>query len=297
MSVAFKRQQQPPLARAPSKQRSGLEVEKYYGGINKAITPPPYSKSTSSSSLIVAPPHPVLQDPSPRSILSSSENSSRSSTPKKKVRFSFDATPADDFNTIPLDNISAARNESSNAAVKVPKSGHPLKKAITSSGIPTRKIPPPVRPSLSEQLSGIAMKASEITASLRNRGNKVSPLMTASSTSSAILTIPSVCHSVGNLTSKFPSTCSYYSDHLEFLFYHPHESAEIRMVIWYRDMATTALLSSPPRFRFRVPRRLVHFSLDYDPSKHFIVLTLPSSLASSQIKDVVMPLLPAQSCK
>jgi hypothetical protein len=47
----------------------------------------------------------------------------------------------------------------------------------------------------------------------------------------------------------------------------------------------------PGKILFRVPRKLVHFASDYDPSKHYVTLFLSSSLALESIRAEVMPLI------
>lgn len=51
----------------------------------------------------------------------------------------------------------------------------------------------------------------------------------------------------------------------------------------------------PGKIHFRVPRKLVHFASDYDPSKHYVTLFLSSSLALERIRGEILPLIPGRN--
>ena len=63
------------------------------------------------------------------------------------------------------------------------------------------------------------------------------------------------------------------------------------MVMHYCDMIQTALAGG--RLKFKLPRRLVHFSSDFDPNNptHVIAIELGTSAASTIIREKIMPII------
>lgn len=171
--------------------------------------------------------------------------------------------------------------------------------------------PVPTRPSLSAQLATISANAEAITQDIRAKAG-MSPYSSSNSTvgtgnSSTVgadpyllLSMPAKCFTVGTLNCKYPSPVRFFPDRLEYTFHHPFEASEINMIMSYRDMSSFAL-NSPAATRmllsFRVPRRLTHFSNDFDPSNpmHNIVIELASQLAVNQIKEKIIPIIPSAS--
>jgi hypothetical protein len=60
------------------------------------------------------------------------------------------------------------------------------------------------------------------------------------------------------------------------------------MVMYYRDMNTVSLHNTS--LRFKLPRQLVHFKGDFDPSNssHQIVVELSTSHAAACVRDNVL---------
>ena len=89
----------------------------------------------------------------------------------------------------------------------------------------------------------------------------------------------------------------FYRDRLEYTFHHPFQSTEIQLILYYRDMQSLTLSPNPQpgKIHFRVPRKLVHFASDYDPTKHYVTLYLSSSLALENIRNEILPLIPGRN--
>jgi hypothetical protein len=92
---------------------------------------------------------------------------------------------------------------------------------------------------------------------------------------------------------RYPAQAIFYSDRLEYTFHHPFQAAEVHLVLSYKDMnhLTLATNPAPGKMYFRVPRKLVHFARDFDPTKHFVVLYLSSSASLHSLRENVMPLI------
>lgn len=96
---------------------------------------------------------------------------------------------------------------------------------------------------------------------------------------------------------RYPAPAVFYRDRLEYTFHHPFQSAEIHLILYYRDMQGLTLSPNPQpgKIHFRVPRKLVHFASDYDPTKHYVTLYLSSSLALENIRNEILPLVPGRN--
>jgi hypothetical protein len=145
------------------------------------------------------------------------------------------------------------------------------------------------RPSLSEQLSAIADKAGEVTADIRAKAGMDSNKYAEK----PLLTSPAKNFTVGALQCRYAAPAEFFGDRMEYKFHHPFQNSEIHLTIYYRDMNNASLTASPApgKFIFRVPRHLVHFAADYDPSKHYVVLFLSSSADLAFIRKHIMPKL------
>ena len=140
----------------------------------------------------------------------------------------------------------------------------------------------PVRPSLSEQLAAIGHGAEEITKGIRSRLGGGPPARSGIGGESAICTIPVKGFCVGNLSCRYPAPISFYDSYCEFQFHHPYENSIIEMLMRYCDM--TAIVLSGSRFTFNIPRQLIHFKLDYNPSVHAVVVEFVGSSAVAEIQ-------------
>jgi hypothetical protein len=151
-------------------------------------------------------------------------------------------------------------------ATRLERSGMKRAPAVTSAHA-TISLRSRQRPSLSEQLSAVGSKASEITAEIRrNFEGTISAAATEHSTyNSPQCTVPTSSISVGTLRGKYPAPVFFFADRCEFQFCHPYQACEVHMVMYYRDMSSRALLAR--HFSFHIPRRLVHFYKDYDPAR------------------------------
>lgn len=187
-------------------------------------------------------------------------------------------------------NKSLAQSQETDATIRTRANAIPASNCIC---IAARKPIKNVRPSLSEQLAAIGDKADALTKTIReNAGMKP-----VSDVDRPLFTTPSTNFNVGRLACRFPSPVHFYTSRVEYTFHHPYEATEIAMVMYYQDMSQVVLSdsssSSPFRLSFRVPRRLIHFGDDYDPSKSDSVVTidLPTGLAVNQIRRQVLPLI------
>ena len=144
------------------------------------------------------------------------------------------------------------------------------------------------RPSLSEQLAAITADADALAKDIRTKGgldkddNPSDP---------AIVVLPAKSFSVGTLCCRYPSPTRYFRDRIEYTFHHPYENSEVHMVMHYCDMIQVALTGG--RLKFKLPRRLVHFSSDFDPNNptHVIAIELGTSAASTIIREKIMPII------
>ena len=88
---------------------------------------------------------------------------------------------------------------------------------------------------------------------------------------------------------------NFYRDRCEYVFHHPHELSEISMIMWYRDMVACTVLGGS-KFSFKIPKKLNHFSADYDPSNpvHTVVIETATPSSILLIREKVLPLV--KSC-
>jgi hypothetical protein len=144
------------------------------------------------------------------------------------------------------------------------------------------------RPSLSEQLAAITADADALAKDIRAKGgldkddNPGDPV---------IVVLPAKSFSVGTLCCRYPSPTRYYRDRIEYTFHHPYENSEVHMTMYYCDMIQVALTGG--RLKFKLPRRLVHFSSDFDPNNptHVIAIELGTSAASTILREKIMPII------
>ena len=63
------------------------------------------------------------------------------------------------------------------------------------------------------------------------------------------------------------------------------------MVMFYKDMSTCAVQNG--HFRFKIPKKLGHFGMDYDHFNptHQISIELATASAATDIKEIVIPLV------
>lgn len=167
----------------------------------------------------------------------------------------------------------------------------PVAKASPKFGLPIKQ---PTRPSLSDQLAAIADTASQITAGIKASSSGQHAFAgERCDMETALTSFPVRSFSIGTLTCRSPNTAIFYHDRMEYSFSHPFQPALIQLVLYYRDLDAVLLLASPSpgRLQFRVPRRLVHFATDYDPTRHNIVVQFSSSMSFSSVKACIIPLL------
>ena len=155
------------------------------------------------------------------------------------------------------------------------------------------------RPSLSQQLANITAQAETITKDIRsmaqNRTGSMTDKSIAPSEHQLIFTIPAKCFEIGSLTCRYPSPVFFYTDRCEYSFSHPFESSTIQMIMYYKDMISALVNNSC--FKFKLPRKLSHFSADFDPSNpnHDIKIELVTKLNSDSIRSKIIPLINSSS--
>jgi hypothetical protein len=217
----------------------------------------------------------------PKGILSRPSSPCVTPSKKKRVTFNFnERTSSSSYVPAPYPSSSSSHNNHDvSSAPSVP--------APPRSMVPTGR---PMRPSLSEQLSAIADKASEVTADIRTKAGMDKENNNRFG-EQPLLTSPAKNFTVGHLQCRYPAPVEFFSDRFEYKFHHPFQNTEIQLTIYYRDMNNASLTASPSpgKLIFRVPRHLVHFSADYDPAKHYVVLFLSSSADLQFIRKNIMP--------
>jgi len=131
----------------------------------------------------------------------------------------------------------------------------------------------PTRPSLSEQLAAIGSKAEALTQDIRQKAG----LPTDVDGDQPLFVVPTRALVVGTLSCRFPSPARFYRDRIEYTFHHPFEALEVEMRLYYKDLLQPAMVGG--RLKFKLPRRLVHFLSDFDPSNpnHNVSIELGSS--------------------
>ncbi|GAB5369907.1 hypothetical protein AAMO2058_001446900 [Amorphochlora amoebiformis] len=117
----------------------------------------------------------------------------------------------------------------------------------------------PQRPSLILQLRAIGAKTADISNDIRKRAGletKEIPVLNVS------------CRDliVGKATSRYPSIVSFYNDRCTYLFYHPFQSKEISMEMYYCHMQALRLDFAKRQITFRINHKLEQFPRDYNPS-------------------------------
>lgn len=208
----------------------------------------------------------------PKGILSRPSSPAVTPGKKKKVSFNFEARPSSS-SYVPPSHVPPSPTPSSTIS------------SVRSTNACTTR---PIRPSLSEQLTAIADKAGEVTADIKAKAGLESD---SKYPEKPLLISPAKNFTVGHLQCRYPTPVEFFHDRFEYKFHHPFQNAEIHLTMYYRDMTNTSLTTSPSpgKLIFRVPRHLVHFAADYDPSKHYVVLFLASNVDLQFIKKNIMP--------
>jgi hypothetical protein len=263
---------------------STLDSVQIYYGSNKQT-----SQTTNKSTL-------KPDSNTPKGILIDSTKSQ--DRPKLTKRVSFEDQQCKENIDLISQNYNNPPNITSTASMSLPSSKQQIvagNNQTNNSNILFSKKQTPTRPSLSEQLAVIADKASQITADIKSSTSGQLTFGTVNSrvNESPILAFPVRSFSIGVLTCRTPTTAYFYQDRMEYVFSHPYQSSIIQLVMFYRDMEHTLLLTtpSPGRLQFRVPRKLVHFATDYDPTRHYITLQLSSSSLYNSIRSIVLPII------
>lgn len=234
-------------------------------------------------------------------------SSSRPSSATKRVRFSTELCtfekalhPPSVESTLPL--VSVLKT-----SVTVAANSGALSNSVGISDIVRQPVPPSashsnrdkspatkavklVRPSLSEQLASIGANASALTQDIRAKAGLD---RLSDSTDIPLFTMPAKCFTVGNLNCRYPSPVRFFNDRMEYTFHHPFESAEIRMVMYYRDLIGPSIVSN--KLKFKVPRALTHFPADFDPSnpQHLITIEFTSSGVATSVRQKLLPFVPS----
>jgi len=144
---------------------------------------------------------------------------------------------------------------------------------------------------LSDQLASIGAQADALTKDIR----KTHGLITNNSNNSSsratgrdapLCTFPAHAFRVGRLECRFPSPVAFYRDRCEYTFHHPFDALEVRMIMYYKDMAHATF--SATTFRFRLSKALAAFRAGDHEAGDDITITLPPS-ALKIAKEVVRP--------
>jgi hypothetical protein len=127
-----------------------------------------------------------------------------------------------------------------------------------------------IRPSLSEQLAAIGSEAETLTLNIKKKAG----IAADSETDQPLYVYPTKNLSIGTLSCRYPSPARFYRDRIEYTFHHPFENMEIEMHMYYRDLLNASVVGT--KLRFKLPRRLVHFLSDFDPSNpnHVVMIEL-----------------------
>ena len=151
---------------------------------------------------------------------------------------------------------------------------------------PRAKPPRKVRPTLSEQLANIGASASEVTKNLREahglRTSEGEPMFTS----------PSLKFIVGRLESKIPSPVDFFRDHCGYVFYHPFQSKQIKMKMFYSHMTKAVVRESMGTyiFQFKINSPLEQYGMDYDPGErsHMVKIVLASKKDAKMIEENIL---------
>ena len=138
------------------------------------------------------------------------------------------------------------------------------------------------RPSLSEQLALIGNSAESINSKLCSKFGLEQ--------SSALLRTPAKSFIVGKLTAKHPSPVAFFRDRCTYSFFHPFQSKEIQMVMYYRDMQGVRVSAVSQTLSFRLDKVLQQFGRDYNPANpaHRISIGFNSAHDMSLLQGQVM---------
>lgn len=149
-----------------------------------------------------------------------------------------------------------------------------------------------IRPSFTDQLAAISMKAGDLTLDIRKKAGlfnendgRIMPLFT----------VPTHCITIGTLSCRYPSPVEFYPDRFQYVFHHPYEASEVHMTIYFKDMIATAILGN--KLQFRILRHMIHFTADFDHTNqhHYLVLEFASQSALLSLKKLINPSLKKNS--
>mmetsp|Transcript_14425 Transcript_14425/g.17821 ORF Transcript_14425/g.17821 Transcript_14425/m.17821 type:complete len:230 (-) Transcript_14425:411-1100(-) len=141
---------------------------------------------------------------------------------------------------------------------------------------------PQKRPSLSEQLLRIGNGAAAITENLLEQNNEFSGIKPT-------LVVTSKGFVVGKLRSRFPSPVQVYPDRCEYIFHHPYENSQIKMIMKYGDMRQKEFSKNKRLFQFKIDHDLCQYIGDYNYNNktHFIKLELNSEYDLTRLRDII----------
>jgi len=138
----------------------------------------------------------------------------------------------------------------------------------------------PTRPSLSDQLAAIGSSAEALTLNIKQNAG----MTTVSDESDPpLFAFPTKALTIGTLSCRYPSPARFYKDRIEYTFHHPFESLEVEMHMYYRDLLQSTIVGG--KLKFKLPRRLVNFLADFDPSN-------PNHVVSIELGGFVLTLTP-----
>uniref|UniRef100_K3X5D5 Uncharacterized protein n=1 Tax=Globisporangium ultimum (strain ATCC 200006 / CBS 805.95 / DAOM BR144) TaxID=431595 RepID=K3X5D5_GLOUD len=149
-----------------------------------------------------------------------------------------------------------------------------------------------VRPSLSDQLKTISQGAQDITLHLNTTYKLQRPPLSTSNwllTSPVLLQATTIGMTVGKLECRFPCPVHFAQDHCSYLFQHPYEAKEVRMVMFYRDMTQMQMNVREKCFQFRINHPLEQFGDDYKPEnpQHAIKIVLATISEAQKVKQFI----------
>ena len=141
-----------------------------------------------------------------------------------------------------------------------------------------------LRPSLSDQLAAIGSEAASLTLNIRQKAG----LATDSESDPPLFVFPTKNLSIGTLNCRYPSPVRFFRDRIEYVFHHPFESMEVEMHMYYRDILQPVIVVG--KLRFKLPRRLIHFISDFDPSNHNHVVSIELGTSHNNSNHCFLPM-------
>lgn len=139
------------------------------------------------------------------------------------------------------------------------------------------------RPSLTQQLRSIAQAAENVTTGILERHGDIQAIR-----SGCLFTVPSQSFRVGKLESRFPSPVHVFRDRCEYVFHHPFETSQIKMVMYFKDMTRISTSRASRKFRFKIDHLLHHYLRDYDPrdENHFVEIIFASGMDLDRVRSL-----------